>query len=166
MREFTLVFGDGLVRGLRKQAGNPTNEQALVISDGLFPHERVSQALEDLTEYQVALGSIEAEFPFPQVFVLRQMTLVCTATEIYKLVAGTLTLLHGLLEAGTTWTVADYDAYVVMTNGKVLLVRDALSGEFNVFESCYIPPCICLCDLNGQLIVGGPGAYVTNDFPG
>ncbi len=166
MREYIVVFREGLGVGLRKDSENRRNTEALVESIGAIPIAGCSVSLDDLTARGIDTTGITEVFPFPQLFVLKGITLVCGKTTIYQLQAGTLTAVLSGLTPGSTWTVADYDPYLVMTNGAQLVTRDAVELDFSVYHDCCIPQCLCLCDVNGQMIVGAPGVNVGDGFAG
>lgn len=164
MREVTIIFKDGLEKGLRATKRNPRNSQFLVHSQGAFPEDKVIRALDDISTYQLDTYGIITEYPYPQVFVLTHVTIVCTADAIYEYKAGGLTLKLRDVTVGSTWTVADYGRYIIMTNGAALVVKDYDSQEYWPYSGCDIPSCLCLCDLNGQLIIGAPGTYIPPGF--
>lgn len=159
MKEFTYKFIDGLASGLRPHAQNPRNNPAMVVCQGAVPEHNVMHALEDLSSYRVDFSSIDSEvdpivFPFPQLFVLKSIVLVCLKDAIYSLNAGTGSLtLEISTPTGTTWTVADYGLYIAMTNGACNVIRDPQTGAFTLSEQ--IPPCTAICDVNGQLVIVG-----------
>lgn len=157
MKEFTYKFIDGLASGLRPHAQNPRNNPAMVVCQGAVPEHNVMHALEDLSSYRVDFSSLDSEenpivFPFPQLFVLTSIVLVCLKDAIYSLSAGSLTL-ELSTPTGTTWTVADYGLYIAMTNGVCNVIRDTQTGAFMLSEQ--IPSCTAICDVNGQLVVAG-----------
>ena len=76
MQEYTLVFRDGLGKGLRSTDKNPRNNQALVESRGAIPEDGVIHALEDISKYRLLTGGLPSAFPFPQIFVLNYLVLV------------------------------------------------------------------------------------------
>lgn len=157
MKEFTLIFKDGLAAGLRASAKNPRNVQALVECIGAVPENGIIHALEDIRSFYIDTSGLDVTFPFPQIFVLSKTTLVCTQTNIYELVLDVLNPVFLGAPAGSTWTVADYGRFIVMTNGACMLVRSATTNTFELYDSCDIPPCQCVCDVNGQMFVGAPG---------
>jgi hypothetical protein len=165
MREYTIIFRDGIQRGLRKTEKNPRNSQALTKCQGAFPEDGVVHALDDLQSAEI-LSSIDAEFPFPQIFALSMVTLVCTATKIYEYASGNITPVFEDATEGSTWTVADYGRFIVLTNGAILVVKDAQTGDYEEYTFCDIPNCICVADVNGQMFVGAPGITVSAGYMG
>lgn len=161
MREYSYLFDKGLAKGLRATAKNPRNSQALVESKGMFVEYGSLQSLPAFSDIDISTLGVVA-FPYPQVFVLYSMTLVCTATAIYQLVGSTLTLLIGSLPGGVTWSCADFATFILLTNGKVGVRKDGASGVWSSFVDTEgdLPMGICYCDVNGQLLIGGPGVVV------
>jgi len=164
MKEYTVFYKDGLAKGLRASEFNPRNEGALVEAQGVFQEsKKLSNILELLT---FDISTIDAQtYPFPQVFQLREWTIVCTPTKIYTYDGASLTLVHTAVE-GSTWTIADFYQFVVLTNGAELVALDPETGEWTQFIDCAVPVCLCCCDLNGQLFVGGPEASISAGWLG
>lgn len=164
MEEYTLIFKEGLKVGLRASEYNPRNIGALVEAQGVIQESGKLFNLDDLSTFDIS--TIEAcTFPFPQVFQGKNWTLLCTPTKIYTYDGSALTLAY-TAEEGSTWTVADFHNFLVLTNGKELVTLDPISGIWSKFITCEIPTCLCLCDLNGQLFVGGPECSVSAGFLG
>ena len=164
MQEFTTEVRQALGKGLRPSVHTPRNSTFLALALGAFPEDGVMQALPQL---DAPLLPVVCEFPFPQIFRLRRMVIVGTKDALYQYESnGDFTLLYQGTKGGWTWTVADFGEYIVMTNGAVLITRDPLTGVFDQYADCVIPPCLCVCNLNGQLILGGPGAAVPDGFTG
>ena len=166
MREYIVVFREGLVRGLRTAAENARNIEALVDSQGAVPRENCLQTLDDFNQWLLDTTGITTSFPYPQLFVLSNMVLVCTEDTIYKQVGSSWELQLTVASVGCTWTVADYHDFIVMTNGSVLVVRSPETHAFTAYAECDIPNGICVCDVNGQMLIGGPGVTVSEGFTG
>ena len=164
MREYAAVFKEGLAKGLRPSSNSARNEEFLYVAKGCIPEDGVLQSLPILYN---AFGLPEqCLFPFPQIFVLRKLVLVFSATNIYELRSFGTELLYSNATAGSTWTVADFGEYILCCNGRILIYRDPVTGLFNEYIDCEIPPGICILNLNGQLIVGAPGEVVGAGFSG
>lgn len=163
MNEYTIIFREGLALGLRHNSYNAKNEQALIRSDNAFYENGVLRNTDEITT--IDLTTLDCEFPFPQIFQLKRFSLICTPTDIYRLDGVTLTWVYSALE-GSTWSIADFDTFLVLTNGRVLVTLDPVSGVWNEYFECSIPHCICVCDLNGQLLVGGPEVTLSAGFLG
>ena len=164
MKEYTIFYKDGLAKGLRSSEYNPRNEGALVFAQGVFQESKKLSNIPELATFDIS--TIEAcTFPFPQCFQLRNWTLICTPTKIYTYDGTTLTLVYTAAE-GSTWTVADFYDFLVMTNGQELITLDPEDGTWSAYLDCAVPFCLCLCDLNGQLFVGGPEVSISAGWLG
>jgi hypothetical protein len=136
----------------------------LYVAKGCIPEDGVLQSLPVLHN---TFGLPEqCQFPFPQVFVLRQIVLVFTQTRIYELRSFGTEQVFQDAPAGSTWTVADFGDYILCCNGRILVYRDPVTGMFTEYIDCEIPPGTCIMNLNGQLIVGSPGEVVGTGFTG
>lgn len=152
MNEYTLVFDKGIALGLRHHEKTPMNAQGLIVANGVMGDKGVLRELDDLSTLD--LSSLECVFPFPQFFELRNFTLVCTPDEIYEFKGGTLSLKYTASDAGTTWSFADFYNYIVGSNGVDVVKHDPASNSWSRVTDGSIPPCTCVCELNGQLILG------------
>lgn len=151
MREYTTTYRTGLENGLRPNERNPRNVQFLSMLRGAIPYDKVISSLRELPD---PISTLNAQWPFPQLFHLRRMTLVCDRTAIYEYKDGSLSLLCNAV-SGSTWSCADFGEYVVLTNGESLITRDPQTGVFSEYADCAIPSCLCVCEVNSQLLVGG-----------
>jgi hypothetical protein len=151
MREYTITYNAGFANGLRPNTRNPRNNQFLVMLAGAIPYDNVLSSLAELPE---PISVLNTQWPFPQLFHLRRMTLVATESGIYEFKNGVLTLLCNAVPSNS-WSVADFGEYIVLTNGSSLITRDPLTGVFAEYLDCKIPPCLCVCEVNSQLLVGG-----------
>jgi len=159
MREYTIVFREGIAKGLRRSSKIPKHTQTLMQAIGMFPEDGSLRTLDELD----AIGDeLECEWPFPQIFRLKTLILVCTETALYEYLGGSLELLIGGIDPGTTWSVGDFWPYIVATNGRQIVYRDPHSLDWAIYGDCLIPSCICMANANGQLIVGGPETSVTS----
>lgn len=164
MEEYTIVYKEGLAKGLRASEYNPVNESALTEAHGVFIESKRINQLPELNTFDVS--TLEAmTHPFPQCFQLINHILICTPTKIYTYDGSTLTLVYTANE-GSTWTVADFYNFIVMSNGKDLITLDPETGDWSAFITCEVPSCLCLCDLNGQLFVGGPEVSISAGWLG
>lgn len=165
MQEHIIAFDEGIRRGLRPRENSAKNSQQFIQLDGLYVKDEVLHSLEgpDLID----TSSLDCSFPFPQIFDLTTITLVCTATKVYEYNHSTQTFSQLIsVSEGSTWTCADYYEFIVMTNGRALIYRDANSGKWALYADCEIPYGICVCNLNGQLIIGGPEVQISAGFRG
>ena len=164
MFEYTLNIQGALSTGLRKSKNNPKNVGALTLAEGVIHKSGTLVNLDYLTTFDIS--SIEAcKFPFPQVFQLREWTLLCTSTKIYTFDGISLTSVY-IAEEGSTWTIGDFYNYLIMTNGKELITLDPDTGDWSKYLDCKIPYCLCLCDINGQVFVGGPEVSISAGWLG
>ena len=164
MYEYTIIFKDGLSAGLRQSKHNPKNKGALVQADGVIQKSKELFNLDELETFDIS--SIEScTFPFPQCFQLREWTIICTPTKIYTYDGSSLTSVY-TSEEGSTWTIADFYNFLVQTNGRELITLDPESGNWSKYFDCAIPYCLCICDVNGQIFVGGPEVIVSAGFLG
>ena len=150
MREYTVTFDTGLANGLRPNPRNARNNEYLIALRGAIPYDGVLSSLPELPE---PISVLNSQWPFPQLFHLRRMTLVGTESAIYEYKNDLLTLLCNTVP-GNTWSCADFGEYIVLTNGSSLVTRDPQSGVFSEYLDCLIPPCLCVCEVNSQLLVG------------
>lgn len=164
MQEYTIFYQEGLAKGLRASEHNPRNSGALIQADGVLVEAAELFNIEELTQFDIS-DIEDCSFPFPQCFRLRNWVLVCTPTKIYTYNGSSLSLVYSG-EEGSTWTVADFYNYLVMTNGKELVVLDPETGNWSKYLDCLIPNCLCLCDVNGQIFVGGPEVSISAGFLG
>ena len=164
MKEYTILFKKGLAKGLRNSKHNPRNEGALIQAKGVIQE---SKELFNHPEFEnFDISTLDAQtFPFPQVFQLREWTVICTPTKIYTYDGTTLTLVYTSAE-GSTWSIGDFYNFLILTNGQELLTLDPEDGTWSKYLDCAIPTCLCLCDVNGQLFVGGPEVSVSAGWLG
>jgi hypothetical protein len=165
MREFPFKFDEGLQKGLRPNLYVPRDSQWLIQALGVIPEDDLLQTIPQLP---TAINATGETYPYPQIFKLLNFILVCGKLAIYEydLDSTNLTLRFVASSAGATWSYADFNDYFVLTNGNVLITRDPITGIYSEPYDCGIPHCLCLCDLNGQIIVGGPGVSVAEGFTG
>lgn len=162
MREFNYTMKKALVVGLRSTDKNKRGRQALAQSDGMVPVEGALSANEELTIVDISTIIPTPSFPYPQIFELAQITIVCTATQIYELeIDGTtLTLQIGSLIEGHVWSLADFGHFVMLTNGKQVIYRDGSSKIFSAYDPYGMASASSVCNFNGQIIVAAPNVVV------
>ena len=164
MKEYVLNFNEGIKKGITPTEKNAYNNEGFLDMSGAFQNDGLIQSVEK-PEW-IELSSLDVEFPFPQVFELIGITLVCTPTRVYELLADNSLDEKISTSEGGLWSVADYHLFIVLTNGRQIIIRDGQSGEWRVYDECEIPTGICVCNLNGQLIIGGPETQVSAGFRG
>lgn len=157
--EYTIIFQEGIQLGLRNSPKTSKRAEVLIKSDGFIPENNILRTLTLMDDFGAEL---DCDWPFPQMFTLQGITLVCTPTVIYDYNDGSLVELFVADAAGTTWSVGDFWPYVIMTNGLYIVQRNPETGVWGASESCDIPFCVCLCEANGQIIMGGPETRITS----
>ena len=160
MKEFNYTMRVALGTGLRSTDRNKRGRQALVESAGMVPVDKALSSVEELTQIDISTISPAPSFPYPQVFELRQLTLVCTATQVYELSSGTLTLKLGGLTKGHVWSIADFGAFVVLVNGKQAVYRDGESKTFSTTDPYGMSSASGICNFNGQAILAAPNVVI------
>lgn len=162
MREYNLRLNEFIREGLRKHAENPRNSSGLIQCDGIIPEYESLTSLE--TPTRLTMDAVSATFPYPQVFVLKQVVLVCISTAIYTYsVSGdTLTLAIDSLTPGVTWSCADFGNFIILVNGKEVVTRDGADLTWSKANSLNIPTCTSIVNVNGQAILCGPDTIVPN----
>lgn len=165
MREYLIPLKDLCSHGLAPPDNLPYNQEMFSQMDGALTENGTVHEIE--LPSQIDTSSLEkTSHPFPQIFRLISLILVCTPTKVYEYsyVGDTFDLKITAPE-GSVWSVADYDRFVVITNGRGIFVRDGLSGNWSEHTNREeIPSGICVCNLYGQLIIGGPGVQVSAGF--
>jgi hypothetical protein len=160
MREYNYTVNKALSVGLRSTDKNRRNMQALVKSDGMVPTEGALASVElgDFTEIDISSISPTPEFPYPQVFELKGLTIVCTATDIYEYnpSSGDLTKVIGALMEGHCWSVADFHSFLMLCNGKQVVCRDGQTKGWTGNNIAELTSASCVCNYNGQIIATAP----------
>lgn len=146
-----------LHKGLRVSQRNPTNSVSLVVSKGCAPREGVLSTLDQLQQLDTSVLG-EVSFPFPQMFVCLSALIVCTQTEIFELLSGTLTSKLSGITPGSTWELVDFYDFIYLTNGIVAVTRDPATHVYAV--SSTLPYGSAVCNYNGQVMIGGPEVNV------
>lgn len=167
MREFNYVFDKGLQLGLRASPQNQRNQQALVSCEGAFPNSGAFGTV-PYTLTPISITGIDPSpvWPWPQLFILKQCTIILTETQLYEVVAGSNVLKLTGLTAGLRWTIADFHRFIIGTNGKQLIYRDGdtltwTSGSYNGLENC-----TSVLNYKGQLLMTAYGATIPDDLEG
>lgn len=142
-----------LSKGLRPSKRVPRNSKFLVSCEGAVGLDNVLQVIDDLNLNRIDTSALVCSFPYPQLFVLTKIILVCTATRIYEYDGVNLTL-RLTVTAGITWSVVDLYDYIYMSNGKVAVIRDS-GGVWQVTTD--LPIAGAICNYNGQIMIGAPG---------
>ena len=151
MKESIITISDGLKRGL-VPANTPRNTQGLVESYGAMPFNNNLVSVQQFS----AIDTSDLEplsFPYPQFFLLSEVMLVCTPSAIYEYSGGTLTQKLSGLTVGNTWVCLDFKQYVYLSNSKVAVTRNHLSGAWATDTT--VPATNAACNFNGQIIIEG-----------
>ena len=147
------IDAEDLSKGLRSSVYSPRNKKYLTECIGAIGYEGALQAIEDISNLIIDTSLITNPFPYPQIFIGTTHIVICGQTDIYELVADS--LVHKLtVEAGIRWSAIDFYNYIYLSNGKVSVTRDALSGTYTLSD---LPITSTICDFNGQVMIGAPG---------
>lgn len=160
MKEFNYTMKIALGTGLRASERNKRGKQALVQSTGMVPIEGTLSSLEVPSQIDISTISPAPSFPYPQVFELNEITVLCTATQIYEYANNTLTLKIENLHEGHVWSIADFGNFVVFVNGKQAVYRDGESREYSVDDPYGMSTASGICNYNGQAIVAAPNVEI------
>jgi hypothetical protein len=148
------IDAEALAKGLRPSAKTARNKEYLVECIGAVGLDNVLQVLEDLNLSRIDTAVIVDGFPYPQIFVFTNMIIVCGETDIYEWIGGALVLRLGPVAAGTLWTAVDFKETIYMSNGKVAVLRNPLTGVFSITTA--LPIATAICDFNSQVFTGSP----------
>ena len=156
-KDFTFtISSDQLTRGLRPSKRAPRDSKFLVESKGAIGRDGVLCTIDQLNKLSTA--EVTDAFPFPQLFVLTNLIIVCGRLRIYELVSGSPSLKYTASTGGSTWTVVDFYNYVYLSNGREAVTRNPDTGVYSL--SATLPKAMSICNFNGQVIVGAPDAVV------
>ena len=145
------ILSSNLSKGLRKESSNTVNEHALISCSGMVGKNGVLQRLVSL----VRSFDIDYTFPYPQIFVETNITILCTQTEIYEIIDNNPEL-KLTVSGGSTWTLVSSHDFVYLSNGVVSVVRNPESKVFSITTD--VPTSMAVCNYNGQIIIGAPDA--------
>src|SRR5512135_3785635 len=139
MKETVIVLKDILRQGLA-QNNNPRNNPALVQSDGAFVYEGALQSVEQFTAMTLpATPTTAFAFPYPQLFVLSDVILLCNVDQIWEWAGsggdnGWTSMITSLTH-GTPWTVVDQKSYIALSNMQVAVSKNPLTGGYAIDTS-------------------------------
>jgi hypothetical protein len=158
-RNFSItVDTETLAKGLRATSKVPRNSCFLVKCDGAVGQDGILQRLEEL-EIMDTSELVGEVFPFPQIFVFTNQTIVCGRTKIYEIENNV--LVHKItVQGGTTWSAIDLYDYVYLSNGVAAVVREAGAGNYSLSN---LPTATAICNYNGQVIIGAPNVTWVED---
>jgi len=150
-----------LIKGIKPYSKVPRNAKYLDECVGAIGFDGTLQTLEELSEISLPItGSesyISGSFPYPQIFVLTNLIIVCNSTTIYEKDGSTYDE-KLVVTAGSTWSLVDFYDYVYMSNGNVAVIRDAQSKVYSLTTE--LPTAMAMCNYNGQVIIGAPDVHI------
>lgn len=150
----TRINSDDLAKGLRSSKRNPRNIKFMVQCIGAVGLDSVLQVIDDLEGDRIdTIATILDAFPYPQIFVFTNLTLICGRQDIYEY-DGTLTHVFGPVAVGQLWSAVDFFRFIYMSNGSVSVLRDPDTGVYSLTATQ--PVAAALCNFNGQVIIGAP----------
>lgn len=164
MREFEFTFDKALINGLRKDASQSINEQALTELYNARPGPLGITSYIPVTP--PSNYALVIDWPFPQYFKGVHFDLLALRDRVYE---GVVKVVHELDVAGDEelWDFADFGKYGVLCKGSgTVWYRDV--GGIGWGPALSIPPCRTACAYNGQVVVGnlGPWGSWTDLGPG
>ena len=154
MKHIVYSHAKGVAAGLRPSARLAQSLPALVKLIGMFPDQQCLNTHEPFTLLDLAAELETCTFPYPQIHVGGMVTLIATPTRLYDFSNGVVTLVLSGATSGNRWTFADFQNYVLATNGATTAVRHPTTHTWEI-DNLAIPPCNVVLALNGQVIVGG-----------
>jgi hypothetical protein len=157
MREYS--FTHKFEKGLRAQPDEPRNSGALEQCHNLkvfAGHLTVPTTIEMLDRGSYVQGD-------EQLFCLQEGNYICGSDYIVTLDSALdlSTFMHSTTPT-TPWSVADFGAYVVFTNGAIIYITNPTTGIVSAYTGSDIPRCRTICNFKGQLISGSPYGYDPN----
>ena len=151
------ISGAKLSKGLRINKRMVRNNDMLVECSGAVGRDNVLQIIEEFERLNTI--AITDSFPYPQIFVLNQLIIVCSQTTIYEWFNNAL-VEKLTVTAGSTWRVLDFFKYIYMSNGKVSVERDP---KLHTYALSSLPVATGMCNYNGQIIIGAPDVEIADE---
>lgn len=139
-----------LQRGLRPMAEVPRGSNFLVQCDGAIGYHGSLQGIQAVTA--IDTSAITDGFPYPQLFLLSNLILVCGKTKLYEWVNSAL-VLKLTVTAGNPWTVVEFYDQLYLSNGVVAVERRASDQVYALRAD--LPSADALFNHGGQVIAGG-----------
>jgi len=139
-----------LQKGLRPVAEVPRNSQDIILCDGAIGYHGSLQGIKAITA--IATAAITDGFPYPQIFVLPNLIVVCGKTKIYEWVSSSL-VEKITVTTGNPWSVADFYECLYLSNGVVAVERKASDKTYALRTDW--PNADALFVFGGQVIAGG-----------
>jgi len=166
MREFETII-DYISKGLRPRGRSRRNAEGLVECYNLRCGPR---GLEPYTPLSNPISGVDLSpsWPFPQLITSTRYKFLVTRDEvggqdrIYEVSNdySTITLIalisHSTYGVGGRWSIADFDEYVLLSNGVYVVYRDTTVDTFDSTTALTsTPTCNSICNFKGQLVGGG-----------
>jgi hypothetical protein len=139
-----------LQRGLRPVAELPRNSNFLVQCDGAIGYHGSLQGIAALTA--IDTSAIVDGHPYPQIFLLSNLILICGKTKLYEWVGSAL-VEKITVTAGNPWTVIESYDQLYLSNGVVAVERRA--GDKVYALRADLPIAEALFSYGGRIIAGG-----------
>jgi hypothetical protein len=148
------IDSETLARGLRPSKRAARNSNYLIECHGAVGIDKVLQVIDDLELSRVDTTlTIFDTFPYPQIFVLPNLILVCGSDMVYEYDGSSLNAVLGPVAVGNLWSLINLHDFVYMSNGVVSAIRVPTSGVFELVTDQ--PVAEAMCNFNGQIMVGG-----------
>lgn len=166
MREYELQLDEALHKGLRKHHRNPRNVQAAIECHNM----RIGEAgLEPYIPLTNPFSNLKYSWPFPQIIEAKSFAFLIVREDvemedrIYSFTNGVWSLSSvfdvdvATFDQGRRFSIADFEDYVLLTNGVVMIRYDIALDAFVPFTSSdEIPLCNSICAAKGgQAVAGG-----------
>lgn len=149
---------DDLRLGLRKQSEVPRNNKYLTKCDGAVGYNKVLKTLTVLSIHSEIDGHADVvldDFPFPQLFILDKLILLCNKQSILEYDGTTFNEKISALSAGYKWNVVSSFDFVYLSNGVVSVLRDPFTRVYSLSSTA--PVSQAALNFNGQIILGISG---------
>lgn len=149
MTELSLVLNNQEVAlGLRKEEKQAKNVFAKTELSGMITQKGMLRSNPVHTRIDTSI--ITDGFPYPQLFVLNKVVIICGRTDIYEW-NGT-ALIHKInVTGGMIWKVLENFNFIYLTNGEVSVKRDPWSKYYALDDKVVSSS---LCNYNGQILAG------------
>ena len=150
-----IYTSEQLQRGLRPLAELPRNSNFLVQCDGAIGYHDSLQGITALTA--MVTSAITDGFPYPQIFLLSNLILVCGKTKLYEWVNSTL-VEKLTVSAGNPWSLVEFYDQLLLTNGVVTVERRPGDKVYAIRAD--LPVANALFNHGGQILAAGltPGS--------
>ena len=150
-----------IAKGLRPSKRAIRNSGFLVDCIGAVGRDAVLQVIDQLTS--IDTSALTVSFPYPQLFIMSDVTIVCTSNTIYELVSNALVQKITGLTVGDLWSCAEWKGFVVLNNGQVTVTRGAQSKTYAVDTRIPVGTCVANYN-NARLFIGSPGVIAIRNI--